>query len=102
MYHSSIYVIGKDYLLGDCEYVVERTVGEAMRMFGLGLDGHQVNHIDDPDLDISKVLAQQIDGRKRLERRDISGTGHHHIRIASLVVRSPLPDSDSIRAMLDG
>src|ERR1700730_4656191 len=48
------------------------------------------------------MLAQQIDGRQGFERWDISSTGHHHIRFAGLVVRSPLPDSDSNRAMLDG
>src|SRR6266702_3108504 len=71
-------------------------------MFGCGLNRHQVNHIEDPDLDVRKMLAQEIDRRKRLQCWDISCTGHHRIRFASLVVRGPLPDSDSIRAVLDG
>src|SRR2546421_687552 len=48
---------------------------------------------------IQIVQDCHIEGSRR---RALSRTGHHHVRIASLVVRSPLPDSDSIRAMLDG
>src|SRR5260370_36870987 len=96
-----ITVIGKDDWLVDCEYGVELTIGKTVGMFGCGLNRHQVNHIDDPDLDVRKMLTQQVDGRKRLQCRDISGTGHHDVRIGSLVIGSPLPDSDSIRAMLD-
>src|ERR1700682_5427148 len=47
------------------------------------------------------MLAQQVCGGKRLQGWDISGTGHHRIRLAPLVSRSPLPDSNSTRAMLD-
>src|SRR6266436_2939295 len=97
-----IAVVGKDDRLVDCKDRVELTVGKPVWMFGCGLNRHQVNYIDDSDLDIRKMLAQQVDGRKRLKCRDISGTGHHDIRVASLVVRSPLPNSDAIRAMLDG
>src|SRR2546428_8986947 len=65
------------------------------------MDGHQVNHIDDADLDVWKMLAQKVYGGKCLQCWDVSGTGHDHIRLAPVVGRSPLPDSDSIRAMLD-
>src|ERR1700686_2480783 len=47
------------------------------------------------------MLAQRTVGGKRLLGWGISGTGHHHIRLAPLVSRSPLPDSNSTRAMLD-
>src|ERR1700732_4004669 len=48
------------------------------------------------------MLAQWIDGRESLECGDISGTSHDPIRLGPLVSRGPLPNSDSVGAMLDG
>src|SRR5205823_6633325 len=67
-----------------------------------GLNCHQVNHIDDADFYVCKMLAQQVYGGECLQCWDVSGTGHHRVRIGSLVIGGPLPDSNSICAMLDG
>ena len=41
------------------------------------------------------------DGGKRFQRRHIAGAGHHHIRLAALVVAGPFPDADAGGAVLD-
>src|SRR5260370_41899100 len=62
--------------------------------------GHQGADFHDTNLEVWKVLPQEIDGRKRFERRAIAGAGHHNIRIRALIRAGPLPDSDSRRAVL--
>ena len=47
------------------------------------------------------VLAQQIDGGERFERRHVAAAGHHHVGLAALVVAGPFPDADARRAVLD-
>ena len=92
-------MVGKDNRLVRGEHGVELAVGQPMRMFARGLEGHKIDHIDDADSDVREMPAQQIHGRKGLECWDISGTGHHDIGLASPVGRGPLPDPDSVRAM---
>src|ERR1700688_921786 len=80
---------------------IEFAIREAMAMFVGRLKGHQVNYIDDANFDARKMLAKQIHGCKCLERRNISGAGHHGIGLRALVGRRPLPNSNSNGAMLD-
>ncbi len=71
-------------------------------MFRGGLDGHQVNHVDYADFNVGEMLTEQIHGGESFERWNISGAGHHHVGLRPLIIRSPLPNTDSARAMLDG
>ncbi len=66
-----------------------------MRMDVARLQRHQVDDIDDADLQLGQVLAQESDGRQRLERRHIARAGHDHIRFAAAIVAGPLPDADA-------
>ena len=50
---------------------------------------------------VREMLAKQIHGGQRLQRGHVAAAGHHHIRLASLVVAGPFPDSDAGRAMFD-
>ena len=71
-------------------------------MLACRLQGHQVNDVDDANLQLGKVLPQNIHRRQRLQCRHVACARHHHIRFGSLVVARPFPDADAGRAMLDG
>ncbi len=47
------------------------------------------------------MLAQEVHRRERFERGHIAATGHHHVRLAALVVAGPFPDADAGGAMFD-
>ena len=47
------------------------------------------------------MAAQQRCGGERLQRWNVSGAGHHHIRIAAIVA-GPFPDARTGGAMADG
>ena len=72
-----------------------------MRVLAAGLQLHQIDDIDYPDLQIGKMLAQDGNGGQNLQRGCISTTSHHYVRLTILVVAGPLPDADSFRAMDD-
>ena len=74
---------------------------EAVRVLGRRLELHQVDHVDDADLQVGDVLVQELDGGQRLERRHVAGAGHDDVGLAPLVVARPLPDADPRRAVLD-
>ena len=80
---------------------IEIVIGQSVRMFGLRLERHQVHHVDHSNPDIRDVLAQQVDGSQRFQRRDVAAAGHDDVGFAAFVVARPIPDADSGRAMLD-
>ena len=43
---------------------IEFAVGESMRMFGRGLECHEIDDIDDANLDVRKILPQQMRPRR--------------------------------------
>jgi hypothetical protein len=51
---------------------VEHVVGEAVRMLLLRLQPHQVDDVDDAQLDLGEVVPEQVDGGERLECRDVA------------------------------
>ena len=57
-------------------------VGHAVRMLGLRQQPHQVDHVDHPDLQVRQVLAHQVHGGQRLQRRDVAAAGQHDVRLA--------------------
>src|SRR5581483_5542809 len=71
-------------------------------MLGWRLDGHQVNDVDDANLEIWKMLSQKIDCRQGLKRGNIAGASHHYVGFRVVVGAGPTPDSDSIRAVRNG
>src|SRR5450759_979017 len=94
-------VIGEDDRLVRGEERVELLVRHAVRMFGLGLQTHQVDHVYYADLDVRQVLAHQVDGGQGLQCRDVAAAGHDDIRLAALIVAGPVPDSDAAGAVQD-
>ena len=75
---------------------------QAVRVLGLRLELHQVDDVDDADLQLRQVLAQDRDRGQRLQRRHVAGAGHDDVRLRAPVVAGPLPDADARRAVLDG
>ncbi len=65
------------------------------------LEFHQVHDVDDAHLEFRQVLANQVDGGERFQRRHVAATGHDYVRLAALVVRGPFPNAETFRAMLD-
>jgi hypothetical protein len=96
-----IAVISDDHRLVFREQGIEIIVAEAVRMLCLRLQGHQINNIDDTDLEVRHMLEQEIDGSKCLERRHVARAGHDHIGLATAIVACPFPYADAVRAMLD-
>src|SRR4029450_3576338 len=72
-----------------------------MRMLALWLQFHQVDDVDDADLQRRKMLAEEIYGSQRFQRWYVSATGHHDVWFSSFVIARPFPDSDASRAMFD-
>ena len=62
-------------------------------MLGIGLKPIQIDHVDEANLQIREILAQDGDGGERLLGQDVAGTGHHHVRLraASLLAHSQMP-----------
>src|SRR5437879_10833128 len=71
-------------------------------MFALGLQGHQIDDIHDADFQTGKLPAENVDRGQRLKGRNVSSASHYYIRLNSLIVAGPLPDTNSFRAMLHG
>src|SRR3984957_16774515 len=87
-----IAVEGEDNWLVDCEERVEVTVGNAVRVLAPRLQRHHIDNVDDTDFQFGRVLAQELDGSQGFERRHVSATGHHDIRLAAAIVARPRPD----------
>src|SRR5713226_10223875 len=71
-------------------------------MFFFGLQAHQVNHVDEPNLEVGELRQQQVDGGERLEGRNVAGTGHDHVGLDAAVGRRPFPDADAGGAVAHG
>ena len=70
-------------------------------MLRAGLQLHQIDDIDHTDLQLGQMLAKDGDGSKNLQGGRVSAAGHHHVRLAVLIVAGPLPDADPFGAMHD-
>src|SRR5581483_3541291 len=60
-------VVGEDDRPVGGQEGVELGVAQAVGMFAPGLEGHEVDHVDDPDAQLRAVAPQQVDGGQRLE-----------------------------------
>lgn len=62
-------VVGEDDRAICGEQRVELGVRQPVRVLARGLEAHQVDDVDDADLDVGQVLPQQVDRGQRLQRR---------------------------------
>ena len=71
--------------------------GQAVRVFALRLQLHQVHDVDHAHLQLRQVLADQLHRSQRLQRRNVAAARHDHVGLAALVVARPLPDAEALR-----
>ena len=95
-------MVSEDHRLVFCEQLVEIHIAQTMGMLAGRLQLHQVDDVDHADPEVGQVFAQDRDGGERLQRGYVPATGHHHIGRHRLVVACPLPDADTLGAVLDG
>jgi hypothetical protein len=90
-----IAVIREDDRLIDGEHGIEIHIREAVRMFARWLNGHQIDNVHHANLDVGKMLPQEIDGRQSFKRRHVPGAGHDDIGLGALSVlahsQMPMP-----------
>ncbi len=70
-------------------------------MLGAGLQLEQIDHVDEADLEVGELLAQQHGRGQRLLRGNVAGGGHHDVGLAAFVVAGPVPDADALGAVRD-
>ena len=95
-------VIGEDHRCVGCEQRIVVAIGQSVRMLGIGLEAHEVDHIDDSNLQIRQVRSEQRHGGERFERRHIAGARHHDVGLPATVIAPPVPDADAARAVARG
>ncbi len=92
----------EDDRLIDREQAVEVPVREAVRVLAGGQELVQVDHIHEAHLERREMFPQQRHRRQRLFGGNITGAGHHHVRLRPLVVAHAGPDADALGAVHDG
>ena len=96
---------GKNHRAVGGEQGVEIPVVQAMRVFGLRLQDHQIDHVDDTDADAGHVVAQQHYRRQCLQRGNVAGARHHHIGVlvaGRVFGTRPFPHAGAGSAMAHG
>jgi hypothetical protein len=89
-----------DVLIGGEERIVVR-IGEPMGVLALRLQLHEVNDVDDANLESRQMLTQHGDSRQHFQGRRIAAACQDDIRLAALIVARPLPDADTLGAVHD-
>ena len=92
---------GEDDRFVSGEQRVEFVVREPVRVLARWLQLHQIDDIDDPDLQIRRMLAQQVNCGQSLQSRHVAAAGHHHIGLGAAVIAGPLPDTEPSLAVLE-
>ena len=93
-------VEGEDDRLILGEQHVVLGIGQTVRMLPLGLQLHQVNHVDNANLEFGQLFPQDGYGSQRFERRCLAAARHNNVRFCALIVGRPLPDADALGAVL--
>ena len=70
-------------------------------MLAVGLQAHQVDDVDHPDLQLGQLAREDRRGGDGLERRHVPGAGEHHVGLCAFVAARPVPDADPARAVRD-
>ena len=94
-----------DGLVGG-EQVVELPVAEPVGVLLFGHQRQQIHHVDEAHLQVGKLLAHDGGCRQGFLRGNVTAGNHHHIRLirfgATIIVASPIPDAETLGAVLDG
>ena len=74
---------------------LELGLGEPVGMLTPWLQRHEINNVDDPDLELWDCRSKQIDRCESLHGWHVAGAGHYDVRLTTSVVACPVPDADS-------
>ena len=77
-------------------------VREAVRVVGMRLQLHEVDHVHDAHAHLRQLLAQDGHGGEGLKRRRVAAAGHDDVGLRALVAAGPLPDAHALRAVAHG
>ncbi len=97
MDQPGIPVISEHHRLVDRKELVELRVGHAVRVFGIGLKAHQVDHVHKAHRQVREVLPYERSRRECLERRDVACTritrsgSPMPVSLQSLLAHSQMP-----------
>src|SRR5437867_5005500 len=80
---------------------IEVMVAQTMRVLTLGLKSHQVDDINDANLQCGTMPAKQIDSGQRLQRGHVATTGHDYVRFTASIIAGPVPDADTRGAVFN-
>src|SRR5689334_1021916 len=69
------------------EESVELLVRKTVRMLTWILQSHEVDDVDDPHLQIGKMLAEQRRCPDHLQRGDVTATGEHDVGLTIVHIR---------------
>ena len=86
-------------VLGEDRVVVG--VGKTVGVYAVRLKFHQVDDVDETDLEPGQIVTQNGGRRERFERRRVAAAGDDDVGFFTLVVGSPIPDAHALRAMLN-
>ena len=70
---GGVAVEGEDNGAVFCEEGIEIVVAESVRMFGGGLEFHEIDDVDDADFEVGEIFSEDGDGGKDFESGDIAG-----------------------------
>lgn len=83
------------------EYCLPLVRLQTVRVLACIYELEEVDDVDETDLELWQVCAQESSGRECFVSRDISARSHNDIRFLALVIGGPPPDTHSFRAMLN-
>lgn len=70
-------------------------------MLGAGFQLHQVDDVDDTNLQFWHGVTQDRDGGQRFQRWGVAAAGHDDVRFFPGITGSTIPDADALGAVLD-
>ena len=84
------------------EQRIELTMRHPVWVLLFVLQAHEVDHVDDPDLQVRQALAEDVGRGEDLERRNVTRTAEHDVRLPTLIVAGPRPDAGAAGRVQDG
>ena len=74
---------------------------KSVRMLSCRLKLEEIDYVDETDLDLGQFCIQDGNCCKSLKGRGLTCAGKYDIGFLALIVGSPIPDADTLRAMLN-
>src|SRR5579863_1324810 len=102
MDQPGITVVGKNdrFILGEED--IKLFVAQSVRMLASRLERHQIDDINNPDLQIRKFMPEHFHRRQGLKGGHIARAGHDHVWISSRVIAGPFPDPEPGGTVFNG